>query len=313
MSGGEDDHRVAAEEAGARLDAFVSRKLGVSVGEARRRIETGLVRVGGRRQPKGTTLPAGAHVTIVTTLAAALVPDASTAVEFIHEDASLIAIDKPAGMPSHPLRAGERGTAANAIVARYPECALASEDPREGGLGHRLDTATSGVLVAARDRAAWLALRTALGASDCQKRYLAEVWGQPPDDGQITAAIGRSGRRGEKVRLDGGRNPLPAETRWTVLERRRETALVSARLHAGRAHQVRAHLASAGFPIVGDDRYDPRFGDRQAAGDTTTIPATQVPRLHLHAAMVSFTHPITSQALAIEAPTPPWARPGGGT
>lgn len=310
MSAGQDDHRVAPEDAGTRLDALVSRRLGVSVGEARRRIEAGAVRVDGRRARKGTTLSAGARVTIEPiATAGAVVGDGSAAVTFLYQDPSLIAIDKPAGMPSHPLRAGERGTAANAIVARYPECAAASEDPREGGLGHRLDTATSGVLLAARDRAAWLALRASLGAADCQKRYLVEVWGHPPDDGLISAAIGRSGRRGAKVQLDGGRNPLPAQTRWSVLGRGPQTCLVEARLHAGRAHQVRAHLAAAGFPIVGDDRYDDRFSERPAGGDL--IPGAGVPRLHLHAAAVSFTHPVTGKPLTIEAPPPGWARPGG--
>jgi len=309
--GGAAHHQVAPEDAGVRLDAFVSRHLCVSVGEARRRIEAGAVRVDGQRRRKGTTLPAGARVSIEEpTEAVGLVAEPSPAVAFLYEDAALIAIDKPAGMPSHPLRAGERGTAANAIAARYPECAAASEDPREGGLGHRLDTGTSGVLLAARQRAAWLALRAALRAPDCQKRYLAEVWGRPPDEGDVTAAIGRSGRRGGKVRLDGGRNPLPAQTSWHVLWRgltgAEETSLVEARLHAGRAHQVRAHLAAAGYPIVGDDRYDPDFAARGAAGDT--IPGTAEPRLHLHAAAVSFTHPVTARPLTIEAPPPSWAR-----
>lgn len=309
MSAGEDDHRVAPDDAGLRLDALVSRWLGVSVGEARRRIEAGAVRVDGQRRSKGTTLPVGARVSIEPLAAGSTVAaDTSTAVTFLYEDPSLIAIDKPAGMPSHPLRAGERGTAANAIVARYPECAAVSEDPREGGLGHRLDTATSGVLLAARHRAAWLALRASLGAADCHKRYLAEVWGHPPDDGRVSAAIGRSGRRGAKVQLDGGRNPLPAQTSWTVLGRGRDTSLVEARLHAGRAHQVRAHLAAAGFPIVGDDRYDDRFSERQASADI--LPGTSVARLHLHAAAVSFTHPATARPLTIEAPPPGWARAG---
>ena len=184
MSGDGPEHLVAPEEAGTRLDAFVSRRLGISVGEARRRIDADQVRVDGRRRPKGAAVAAGARVTVAAVGDGAPVAEASLAVTFIYEDPSLIAIDKPAGMPSHPLRPGDRGTAANAIVARYPECATAAEDPREGGLGHRLDNATSGVLIAARSRAAWLALRTALGAADCQKRYLAEVWGQPPDEGK---------------------------------------------------------------------------------------------------------------------------------
>ena len=152
-AGGGEDHSVAADEGGMRLDAFLSRRLGVSVGAARRLIDAGLVRLDGRRRPKGAPVAAGAQVTVAARPAAPLVAAPGTpAVAVIHEDPSLIAMDKPSGMPSHPLRAGERGTAAQAIVARFPECAAASPDSREGGLGHRLDTATSGVLVAARER-----------------------------------------------------------------------------------------------------------------------------------------------------------------
>src|SRR5262249_44659513 len=100
-----------------------------------------------------------------------VLPDASLAIVLLHADEALVAVDKPPGVPSHPLRAGELGTAANAIVARFPECASASPDPREGGLAHRLDTETGGVLVAARGREVWSKVRAALAAPDCVKTY----------------------------------------------------------------------------------------------------------------------------------------------
>ncbi|HVZ73116.1 MAG TPA: RluA family pseudouridine synthase, partial [Polyangia bacterium] len=162
----------------------------------------------------------------------------------------------------------------------------------EGGLGHRLDNGTSGVLLAARSRVAWDALRAALRAETCVKTYLAEVTGAPPDAGVETAPIGRAGRRGGHVRVGAGRSPLPARTEWQVLARRASTALVRARLHAGRAHQVRAHLAAAGFPIVGDDVY----------GEAPTGA-----RLHLHAHTIQLRHPFTQTPLLIEAPPPDWA------
>ena len=306
--------RVDGAASDMRLDSFVGRSLGVSVAEGRRLIATGAVRVDGRPAPKGARVIAGAVVDIESHAdrAAPVLPDGSLAIRFIYEDEDLVAIDKPAGVPSHPLLPDELGTVANAVVLRYPECAAASTDAREGGLGHRLDTATSGVLIAARSRHAWQALRRALGAGTCEKRYLCEVWGAPPETGGIDAEIGRVGRRGRRVRTDGGRHPRPAETRWTVIARGSSTTLIEARLHSGRPHQVRVHLASAGFPIVGDDRYGAKSASgavpgAQGAVEAAVENAAEPSRLHLHAVSVRLVHPTKGTELLIEAPPPAWA------
>jgi 23S rRNA-/tRNA-specific pseudouridylate synthase len=146
-------------------------------------------------------------------------------------------------------------------------------------------------------------LRRALAADDCQKLYLCEVWGAPDDAGRGEVDIGRRGRRGRTVRVGGGRQPRPAETSWKVLARGTDSALLEAWLHAGRAHQVRAHLASAGFPIRGDDRY----GGVRAHAEPRR-PDEDPPGLRLHAAAVHFRHPMTDAPLVITAPSPPWAR-----
>jgi 23S rRNA pseudouridine1911/1915/1917 synthase len=290
--------RVGAEQEGQRLDHVVARALGdVAVAAARRLIDAGSVRVDGRVARKGVRVVAGQAIEIAEVAdGVGVEPDATVGVRWLHVDDALVAIDKPAGVPSHPLRAGERGAAANAIVARFPECATASTDPREGGLAHRLDNDTSGVLLAARSRAAWEALRAAMGAAACEKTYLAEVVGAPPDAGVETASIGRAGRRGGRVRVGAGRGLLAARTAWEVIERRGATTLVRARLHAGRAHQVRAHLAAAGFPIVGDEIYG-----------AAATPAPDGARLRLHAHTIALLHPTTGAALLIEAPPPAWA------
>jgi 23S rRNA pseudouridine1911/1915/1917 synthase len=291
--------RVVVDEAlaGSRIDHVVAEAVpGLGVAGARRLVAAGGARVAGRVARKGDRAVLGQTVDIDDAAVGAagasvgVEPDPTVAVGWLYVDDALVAIDKPAGVPSHPLRAGERGTAANALVARYPECAGASPDAREGGLGHRLDNETSGVLVAARSRAAWEGLRAALRAPTCHKTYLAEVVGSPPDAGAATAPIGRAGRRGGRVRVGGGRQPLAARTEWQVVERRGATTLVKARLHAGRAHQVRAHLADAGFPLVGDAVYG-------TAGEG----------LRLHALDISLRHPVTGAQLFVKAPPPAWA------
>jgi len=296
---------VGPDEGGRRADAVVARHLGISAGAARRLVEAGAVRVDGHRAPKGSRLLPGATVEILEGAQrerfTAVVPDPSLRLPVLFEDAHLVVVDKPAGVASHPLREGELGTAANAIVAMWPECATASPDAREGGLAHRLDTPTSGVLMAARTRQVWTALRETLAAAGCEKRYLCLVRGAPPDEGHIAADIGRRGRHGRTVRVGGGRNPQAAETRWTVVRRGEGRTLLEARLHAGRAHQVRAHLAAAGFPIVGDDRYG-----EEASNETGASPAVG---LRLHAAAIHLVHPVTGAALVVEAPPPPWALP----
>jgi 23S rRNA pseudouridine1911/1915/1917 synthase len=294
--------RVDEARAGARVDHLVAEaRPGLGIPGARRLVAAGGVRVDGRVARKGERVVVGQTVEIDDALepsaaaAARVEPDGTLAVAWLAVDEVLVAIDKPAGVPSHPLRGGERGTAANAIVARFPECAAASPDAREGGLVHRLDNETSGVLLAARGREAWESLRAALRAPTCVKTYLAEVAGAPPDHGVESAPIGRAGRRGGRVRVGSGRVPLAARTEWEVVERRGPTTLVRARLHAGRAHQVRAHLAAAGFPIAGDAIY----GDEAARA--------AAPRLRLHAHTISFAHPRTRATVLIEAPPPTWA------
>jgi 23S rRNA pseudouridine1911/1915/1917 synthase len=308
---------VDAASAGLRLDAFVvAQRAASSVAAARRAITEGLVRLDGRAARKGTRLRVGQVVEAdeAANRDARPIPAPGMPLAVLYEDEDLVAVNKPAGVPSHPLRAGETVSVAAALVARYPECGSASPDPREGGLAHRLDVGTSGVLLAARHREGWRRLREALGAQDCEKVYVAEVAGavtldgtarpfvergQSPGTVVVTAAIGRSGRRGGRVRLEGGREPLPARTEIAVRARFDGSSLVEARLCKGRAHQVRAHLAYLGCPVVGDTIY----GAPDVEGGPPPIP-------RLHALAVTLRHPMTGRPLRIEAPPPPWAKRG---
>jgi 23S rRNA pseudouridine1911/1915/1917 synthase len=282
-----------------------------STAAARRALASGVVRVDGRTVKKGYRLAAGQHVDLEQgpTAPGLLTATPELALSLLYVDDALVAVDKPSGIPSHPLRAGEGATVASAMVARFPECAGASPDAREGGLGHRLDVGTSGVLVAARSRAVWHRLREALSSPACEKTYLAEVCGCFPDTDEagkefvlpgvharsfvVSCPIGRQGRRGGKVKLASGRQPLPARTEVALVESRAGGGLVEARICRGRAHQVRAHLAYLGIPVCGDAIYGATAGGGQ---------------LHLHAWAISFLHPITGTPLRIEAPLPAWAQ-----
>jgi 23S rRNA pseudouridine1911/1915/1917 synthase len=306
---------VEESEAGMRLDGFLAvRQFAPSAAAARRAVAAGIVRVNGRAAKKGVHLQLGDAVEFggEFTTGVELEPAPEQHLSVLYQDDDLVAVDKPAGIASHPLRPGDSPTVASALVARFPECATASPDAREGGLGHRLDVGTSGVLLAARSREAWYRLREALASAGCEKIYLAEVRGdfpstEPrefvlpgprPSSFVVTAPIGRQGRRGGKVLLAAGRQPLPARTEMTLLEMRPGGALVEARLARGRAHQVRAHLAYLGIPVTGDATY----GDVEVAIDAG---------LHLHAWAVSFVHPVTLKPVRIEAPLPAWAHRQG--
>jgi 23S rRNA pseudouridine1911/1915/1917 synthase len=303
---------VEPEEAGLRVDGFlVKRSLMPSAAAARRAVASGIVHVDGRVAKKGHRLEAGQHVDLDETPTAKVVlePTPDLILPVLYTDEALVAVAKPSGIPSHPLKAGEGATVASALVARFPECATASPDPREGGLGHRLDVGTSGVIVAARSREGWYRLREALSAASCEKIYLAQTTGRFPGTDEATqdfvvpgprpssfvvdCPIGRQGRHGSKVVLAAGRQPLPARTEITRLESRPDGDLVEARLSHGRAHQVRAHLSHLGIPVQ---------------GDTTYGEASATTGLHLHALAIAFLHPITGKPVRIEAPPPDWAR-----
>jgi len=252
------------------------------------------VRIDGRLARKGDRAEAGAEVTLTRPpagddqLRPAPDPEAAARLTVLYRDSDVVVVNKPAGMPSQPLRAGERGTAAGGLAAIDPACAAASDDPRDGGLVHRLDAGTSGVLIAARSRAAWTALRARFAAGRVTKEYLALVEAAPVA-GECHAPLRQ---RGARVVVDHAAG-LDAHTRWTVEAELGARRLLRCTATTGRMHQVRAHLAACGAPIVGDTRY----------GRPAPPEAAMLVGFFLHAAAVGFTG--RSGPLRVEAPLPP--------
>jgi 23S rRNA pseudouridine1911/1915/1917 synthase len=253
-------HELVVEEAdaGTRLDLYVGGKLGLSRARLKALFDEGAVKVNGRAAKKGQAVLAGQTVAVeVVSGDPRPVPEPQAPLVLLHQSADYVFANKPAGWPSHPLQPGETGTLANALVARFPECVDAGLDPREGGLCHRLDGPTSGVIVAARSREAWRRAREAFTGREVDKRYWAVVSGPLADEGEIDLPLRHSARHSDRVEpaADGPDGAREALTTFRVLSRKGQYTLVEARIHTGVLHQVRAHLAGIGAPLVGDSQY----------------------------------------------------------
>jgi 23S rRNA pseudouridine1911/1915/1917 synthase len=280
---------VPVEAAGMRLDVWLAGALALPRTKVKALLDRGAVRIGGRPPRKGDRTVAGARIEVtLETEDPRPVPEPELPLAVLHVDPQLVAVDKVAGMPSHPLEPGERGTVVNALVARYPECAGASEDPREGGLVHRLDTLTSGVLLAARDPAAWRAVRDAFTERRVEKVYLAVVTGPVADAGDIDLPLRHRGDHVEPALGGGGREAL---TGFRVLSRSADAALLEVRIQTGVLHQIRAHLAAVGAPVLGDVAYGGR-------------PHPGLERFFLHAARLGLAHPVSGDRLEVRSPLP---------
>lgn len=207
--------------------------------------------------------------------------------DVVFEDATLIVIDKPAGMVVHPGNGVPDGTLLNALLYRWPELAHV---PR-AGIVHRLDRDTTGLLVVARTVEAQTDLVRQLQARSVSRRYYAVVAGAVRSDGTVDAPIGRHPVQRTRMAVvqQGGK---PARTHYFVRERLRDATLVECRLETGRTHQIRVHMAHIGHSLLGDETYAPRhIADRFS-------------RQALHAWRLGLIHPRTGEDTGWEVPMP---------
>ena len=283
--------RASADTKARRLDVFVAQWLGCSTKEAARRCARGEIRLDGQRGAKGDPVSEGAHVEyrpVMDSRGAArwLRTDTAPELHLVYEDDDILVLNKSAGIPTHPLKPGEGGTAADAAFRICEAVATASEDHREGGAGHRLDTGTSGLLAFAKSPAAWRSLRAAFIAGRVKRTYLAIVEGRVTGPFRCDAPIAHHPKDRKRMvtcpagTLDAGRlqddslafsdappvghraralrfrgRPQEASTIIEVLAAGEAYSLVRASALGGRRHQVRVHLAAEGYPLVGDTLY----------------------------------------------------------
>lgn len=257
---------IEEQEKGLRVDAWLAQRYAISRQVAARFVEMDGVYVRGKRAAKGTRLSVGDEVTLgsipQSPVSTPPSPEPNAFLEVLYEDADVVVVNKPAGQHVHPLTAGETGTVASALVARYPSCAEASPHAREGGFCHRLDYMTSGVLLAARHREAWLALHQAFLQEQMQKEYWALCVGtSESNQGEIELPLlpmpGQPGKMKMAETADERYQPdaLPAFTQYEVVCSAGEYHLVHVWPRTGRRHQIRVHLASIGLPLYGDTLY----------------------------------------------------------
>jgi 23S rRNA pseudouridine1911/1915/1917 synthase len=296
---------VATPEAkGERLDAWLARQLpALSRSRLQALIEEGHVLLdGARARPSARLRPGEAvRVHVPAPIPAEPQPE-DIPVAVVHEDAHLLVVNKPAGLVVHPGAGTSRGTLVNALLRHVRDLSGVGGVLRPG-IVHRLDRGTSGLLVVAKDDETHRALVRQFAGRTVEKEYVALVLGNPPGaSGEIDSPIGRDPvhRKKMAVRAPRGRE---ARTSWRVEERFDGAALLRVRIHTGRTHQIRVHLASIGHPVAGDPVYGGKRTLSSRRGAAREAFAS-LERPALHAARLAFTHPATGERLAFEAPLP---------
>ena len=291
---------VPAELAGQRLDQALATLLPEhSRSRLKTWIEAGAVLVDGEpRRPRDKVL-GGERIEIAATLPEEVAAVAQAMpLSVVHEDRHLFVIDKPAGLVVHPGAGNPDQTLQNALLALDPALVRL---PR-AGIVHRLDKDTSGLLVIARTPEAHTALVRMLEEREIHREYQAVCRGVMTAGGTVDAPIDRHPT--DRVRMavrQGGRESI---THYRVIHRYRAHTHVRVQLETGRTHQIRVHLAHAGFPLVGDRVYGGRLTLPRGATEELRQALRDFPRQALHAARLEFAHPVGGKPVACAAPLP---------
>jgi 23S rRNA pseudouridine1911/1915/1917 synthase len=249
---------------GERLDLYLVRQgHAVSRRQARELIAAGRVLVNGYRCRKGRGVTGAELVEVVQSSrdAPALAPNPELPLEVLYQDPAILIVNKPGLLPSHPLREGETATLMNAVAARFPQAAMAGGKPLEGGLVHRLDNGTSGAIMVALTNDSFTYLRSALRKNEIGRCYLALVEGALERSLELNAPVAHhpGNRRKMTVVDDPGLvaklKARPAATLVKPIRRIGRFTLVEVTPRTGNRHQIRVHLAAAGFGLAGDGLY----------------------------------------------------------
>jgi 23S rRNA pseudouridine1911/1915/1917 synthase len=317
---------ATAEAHGQRLDQFLAAQLeGVSRSRVQLLIDQGDVLVNGLHEKASLKLRGGERIDITGEPHPAPLKAIAENIplDVIYEDDDLAVVNKPAGMMVH-AGAGQnddvrnRGTLVNALLYRFKRLSSTGGDLRPG-IVHRLDKNTSGLIVVAKNDRAHAALAEMFSSHRIKKTYIALVQGTVERErGTINAAVGRDPLRRTRMTTHPLENARTAVSHYEVVRRLSNRfgkfTLIRVRIETGRTHQIRVHMASIGYPVVGDTLYGgPGQLTDQAASQVAVSKAARrnaeperlrLGRNFLHAAQLEFAHPITGKLLQLEAPLP---------
>ena len=284
---------AATEHAGVRLDAFLSADGALTRSQAARLIAEGRVRVNGKPAAKSARLSGGETVTVdVPQLRETALPPQDIPLDVVYEDDDVIVVNKPTGLVVHPAPGHPDGTLVNALLHHCGDSLSGIGGEKRPGILHRIDRDTSGLIIAAKNDAAHLALSAQLKDHSLSRTYECLVTGNmKQDSGTVDAPIGRSSADRKKMAVvPTGRR---AVTHWEVVARYPGVTHLRCRLETGRTHQIRVHMAYIGHPILGDTVYG------------TKKPVPGLTGQCLHASGLRFVHPRTGEPVELHCPLPP--------
>ena len=284
---------AATEHAGVRLDAFLSADGALTRSQAARLIAEGRVRVNGKPAAKSARLSGGETVTVdVPQLRETALPPQDIPLDVVYEDDDVIVVNKPTGLVVHPAPGHPDGTLVNALLYHCGDSLSGIGGEKRPGIVHRIDRDTSGLIIAAKNDAAHLALSAQLKDHSLSRTYECLVTGNmKQDSGTVDAPIGRSSADRKKMAVvPTGRR---AVTHWEVVARYPGVTHLRCRLETGRTHQIRVHMAYIGHPILGDTVYGAK---KPVPGLTGQC---------LHATGLRFIHPRTGEPVELHCPLPP--------
>ena len=281
---------------GERLDAGLSKMLGISGTKVGSLIDAGQVLVNGQALDKSSKLEAGWMIEVELdeqSESPVVTAEDVAELEIVFQDEHIVVVDKPAGVVSHPSLGFEGPSVPGVLLARGIQLTTSGAQERQG-IVQRLDVGTSGLMVLAKSERAYSVLKQAFRDRSVSKTYHALVQGHPdPASGTIDTPIARSTRHDYKFTIS--HDGKPAVTHYHTLELLPAAALLEIGLETGRTHQIRVHFAHFNHPLVGDPLY---------GADPVLAQRLDLDRQWLHAVRLGFQHPISGEELVFESEYP---------